>query len=148
MRRDTSKRYPPVTQEPRFLDPTLPMVLPQKTKNAYQRGKASRRSRFAAGRICDPTLLFQAQNGTAVKIGFLKCPRARFLLVSAIMTFGNPAAISGVELVRRSEVSAIVALTRKAHTTELRLGLSRKCRLRTILKQSVLPVSLIFHFDP
>jgi hypothetical protein len=30
MRRDTSKCYPPVTQEPRFLDPTLPMALPRK----------------------------------------------------------------------------------------------------------------------
>ena len=32
MRRDTSKRYPPVTQEPRFLDPTLPMALPRKER--------------------------------------------------------------------------------------------------------------------
>jgi hypothetical protein len=31
-------------------------------------------------------------------VALLKCPRMGFLWVSAIMTFGNPAAISGVEL--------------------------------------------------
>jgi len=35
MRRDTSKRYPPVTQEPRFLDPTPAMVLPSSTKSDF-----------------------------------------------------------------------------------------------------------------
>jgi hypothetical protein len=32
------------------------------------------------------------------KIGFLKCLGTRFLWVSAIMTFGNPAGIVGVEV--------------------------------------------------
>ena len=39
MRRDASKRYPPVTQEPRFLDPTLPMVLPRKERTPTSGGK-------------------------------------------------------------------------------------------------------------
>jgi hypothetical protein len=39
MRRDASKRYPPVTQEPRFLDPTLAMVLPRKERTPTSGGK-------------------------------------------------------------------------------------------------------------
>jgi hypothetical protein len=35
------------------------------------------------------------------KFDLLKCPRMRFLWVSAIMAFGNPAAITRSKLVRR-----------------------------------------------
>jgi len=87
MRRDTSKRYPPVTQEPRFLDPTLPMVLPRQKRTPTSGGKLVG-VLVCGGRICDPTLLFQARSGSRVKIGFLKCHRTRFLWVSAIMLSG------------------------------------------------------------
>src|SRR5260221_1069091 len=81
MRRDTSKRYPPVTQEPRFLDPTLPMVLPRQKRTPTSGGKLVG-VLVCGGRGCDPTLLFLTRNGRRAKNRLFKKHKKRLLWVS------------------------------------------------------------------
>src|SRR5260221_4380002 len=87
MRRDTSKRYPPVTQEPRFLDPTLPMVLPRQKRTPTSGGKLVG-VLVCGGRGCDPTLLFLARRGSRVKKSFFKIHTTRFF-------WGSPSCFLG-----------------------------------------------------